>query len=318
MSGPGDGRRSAFRRLDDRTLPPLRRGLRTVGRGLAAPVRALNRAEERHLPGLFRVLWRQRQTIALAAASIMFAAAFVHLQIFEPGLVADAEQEDRVLEEADAGEPSQIVGPAIGDDLAEHERDAAVRLDGADDAEPRLAVVSFVEYLTVADVEETLDERVTTHRVQIRIPVEGEEPADIAVDDDLATAVEAALEAERGEMAAEEEELQRLLDSGTVEDEEFEEFYAEEVERLRAARELIDAGAGVVFAVAVDADVGTLRALAAHDLVRLVDLAEPGAQAPGTSFYGVLPDETGEASFGHLGEPTPEASTVARLLITRR
>lgn len=308
MTREQEGRRGpALRRLDDRIVPLLQRGGRRLGRGLLAPFRLLNRAEERFLGWLFRPLWRRRQLIAFAAALLTFAGAFVHLQRFDPSgpsEVAADEGRDTSLDTSDDAPTTAgtVVGPTIGEDLAAYAQERVEALEDADGDEHRLATVSLVDYATAEEVAAILDETLDIHAVQLRLPGDGEEPFQVELEgEDLEVAVEAALVDERERIADEEGEFQRLLDSETVSDPEFAEFYEAEVERLRTMRNLIDGGSGLVFAVVVEGEIETLRALLAHDDVRLVDLADGDAEREDVAFYGLLPEETGTASYGHFG-----------------
>lgn len=308
MAREQEGRRDpALRRIDDRFVPLLQRGGRGLGRALLAPFRLLNLAEERFLGWLFRPLWRRRQILALAAAVITFAGAFVHLERFEtdaPDQVV-ADQGENGAADAGADGPvtaADVVGPSIGDDISTYLDERRAVLDEADGDEERLAVVSFDGYVTVEELVGFLGEdAATVHEVQLRVPAEGEEPFTVEVDGDVGSALEAVVEEELERIADEEVEFQRLLDSGTVTDPEFEEFYEAEVERLRSMRNLLEGGSGIIFAYVVESDVETLRTLAAVDEVRLVDLAEAGTEPDETAFYGLLPEESGTAGFGHFG-----------------
>ncbi len=302
-----DADRPVLRRLDDRVVPQLQRGGRRLGRAVTAPFRALNRAEERAGGGAaFRALWPRRQLIVLAAAVLLFVGAFVHMQRFEavrgvPSAAPGATDVDEVTDDGpvtDAG--AATVGPSIGGAIDDHIAEREAELEAADSDARRLAVVSFNGYLDADTVAGIVGEG--TLEAQLRVPSEGEEPFRVVVaDGDLSEAVAAELERERDRIAAEEEEFRRLLDSGTIEDPEFEAFYEAEIERLAGMRNLLDSGSGTVFAVVLEARVDDLRVLADHEEVRLVDIA-PGdvATLEDATFYGLLPDESSSASFGSL------------------
>lgn len=74
----------------------------------------------------------------------------------------------------------------------------------------------------------------------------------------------------------------------TVEDEEFERQYEADRDLALEMAEAVEAGDPVVFAVVITADASSLRQLARHEDVRLVDLVEPGA---GGAPRGLRPEE---------------------------
>jgi hypothetical protein len=287
---------NALDRLDDRVVPALQRGARRASSTLATPFALLVRAEDRLAGGrIVEALWSRRAVLALVTAALFFAGTYAHLVRYEPG----TEPGEAPVGAGVEAEPvsGATIGPAIGQDLGVYEDERRDALADASDDADRWAVVSFGDLLDGEEAEDVLGP-VEVGSAQLIPPGEGQEPFEVPVDGDLAAAVTDAREAQLEEVAAEEEEFRRLLDSDTITDAEYEEFYTEELERLAAVRQQLDDGVGTVFAVVVEADVSTLRQLQEHGDVRLVDLA-PEAVDPGSStFYGLLPSDTQTASWG--------------------
>ncbi len=294
-------RRSRLQRLDERALPAIRAALGAFGRVLLLPFAVLRRVDDGVAGGrLADGLHRNRQLLALLAALIAFTASFVHLQRFPEQAPLAAERPLPDGGEGGGSADGGAVGPEVGADTGSYIEERTRALAAAEGGS-RLAVVSFTEYVTAEEAAALLPDELEVHRVQVRIPADGADPLDVPVEDDLAASVRATLAAQREQIAEEEREFVRLLESDTVTDEEFRQFYEAEVERLTAIRNLIDSGAATVFAVVVGGDVATLRDLAESDAVRLVDLAPEGADPAETPFYGLLPDGGGTVSHGTLG-----------------
>lgn len=303
-SGVSDGR-SALRRLDDAVVPALQRGARATASFLASPLRGLRRWEARFAHGRpERFLWRNRQALVLVVALIAFAGSYVHLQRY-PDLAAGADGPRPGAVPGPTAGPtggdlpggSAVVGPAEGAALADYVRERQDALAEAPDGE-RLAVVSFGEYVTPERAAELIPDGLEAVSVQLRIPDEQMEPFTIEVEDGIASAADEAIAAERQRIADEEAEFEELLGSGTVEDEDFLEEFRQQLERLKAVRNLLDSGAGTVFAVVVEGSVGDLREVADDDGVRLVDLAPEEADPDSSTFYGLLPDDDERATYG--------------------
>lgn len=301
-SGVSDDR-SALRRLDDAVVPALQRRARAIASFLASPLRALRRWEERFAHGRpERFLWRNRQALVLVVALIAFAGSYVHLQRYpdlaaqadgpRPGSVPSAGPTGRGL----SGE-SVVVGPAEGTMLADYVQERQDVLAEAPDGQ-RVAVVSFGEYVTPDRAAELIPDGLEPVSVQLRVPDDQMEPFTVEVEDGIASAAEEAIEGERQRIADEEAEFEELLGSGTVEDEDFLEEFRQQLERLKAVRNLLDSGAGTVFAVVVRGSVDDLRQVADEDAVRLVDLAPIGVDPGSSTFYGLLPDDDERATYG--------------------
>lgn len=299
----------ALARLDERVVPSLQRGARRAARVLAAPLRVLGRWEERVAGGRpLRFAARNRQLVLLVAVTIAAAGSFVHLlrypEIRDARRASELAGREQTVREPTApvdvaGDGVGTVGPVLGrslDDYVDERREALVEL-GAD-AE-RLAVVSFDEYVTPEAVADVLPEGVRIRFAQYRIPAEGERPLETeVVRDDLVGSVDRAVEAVLGPILTEIEEAERLIDSGSVEDEAFLEDLRRRVSELEAVRNLLDSTSRVVFAVVVEADGETLRTLAEADGVRLVDVAEEPLDASRSSFFGLVPEDRERATFG--------------------
>lgn len=310
MSPPEEGREglpASLARLDQRLVPTLQRGARRAARGLGAPLRAVARLEERLFPRVVRRVVPAWRVPALLAAVIVVLASAVHLQRFPELRDAAREAADapaaapgRTSGEVDPMDVSaSSIGPRQGDDLGAYvaeRRPVLAALASDDDV---AAVVSFSEYVTAEEGVAALPEDVRVLRAQYRIPAEGERPREIDVDPaDPVTDIEAAIAGALGPIEEEITEVEALLDSGTVEEREFEADLERRLSELVSVRNLLEAAPEIVFALVVEGPVDGLQALAEHTDVRLVDPAPPGADAADTAFYGLLPEDRDRASFG--------------------
>lgn len=304
-----DGGGSPLRRLDDVVVPRLQRAARATARFASQPLRGLRRWETRFAHGRpERFLWRHRQELVLVVALLMFAGSFVHLQRY-PDRAAQADGGGSVA--GPTAEPTSddgpalaggavVVGPAEGQELEDHIADRREALADVPDGETRVAVVSFTDYLDGQDAADVIPDELSPQVLQLRLPDPRMEPFEIEVDEGIEEAASDAIAQERERIAQEEAEFQELLESGTVEDEEFLAEFREQLERLKAVRNLLDTGAGTVFAVVVIGEGQDLRALADHEQVRLVDPAPAETEVDASTFYGLLPDDEETASFGGL------------------
>lgn len=298
-------------------VPRLQRGARAVARFLASllgwPLRSLRRWEQRVAHGRpERFLWRHRQELVLVVALILFAGSYVHLQRY-PELNAQASDPAAAPGPGTAGSPSEgppalaggavVVGPGEGEQLAPYIADQRDELAGIADDETRVAVVSFTDYLTAEQAAEVVPDGVIALEVELRLPDQQMEPFEIEVEEGevgIESAVNEALAAERERIAQEEAEFRELLESGTVEDEDFIAEFREQLERLEAVRNLLDTGAGTVFAVVVRGPAAELQALGEAERVRLVDPAPAETDPAASTFYGLLPDDEETASYGGI------------------
>lgn len=293
-------------RLDREVVPVLQWVARAAAWLFAWPFRTLTRAELRTRTG--RALHRNAGLLLFGAVTVAFLASAVHFQRY-PDLRGDAQASasgvpalpgDEPVVEAQPGAPSgaTAVGPVLGAEVDEHiaRRTAALQNAGQD---PRVAVVSFDEYVTPEEAAEALPDGAEVLEVQYRLPAEGERPQRLDTDRaGLVTAVRGAVAAALEAFAAEEDEVERLLESGTVEDEAFEEDLEVRLSELQTIRNLLATEAPVVFAVVVRAPGDDLRALSEHADVRLVDVAAKDADTQATVFYGVLPEDGDRATYG--------------------
>lgn len=305
---PGSSpRRNVLQRLDDAAIPHLQRGAWRIATVLLAPFTALRRAEERIAGGrVIGVLWSWRQGMALLTGLILCVGAYTHLQWFDPAETA-LEEPAQAEVAPEAGElPGETtaealtVGPTIGQPIAAYAEERAAVLEEAAAAGEHLAVVSFTDLRSAAEVEE-FAESFEALAVQIQIPGGEQEPYTVRVEEGIAAAVEASLDQQREQVAADEAEIRRLLESGTVTDEEFATDYNEQAERLAAVRQQLEEGVGTVFAVVVRGSAETLREAHQREEVRLVDLAPADADEASTTFYGLLPSDTETATWGAFG-----------------
>lgn len=301
---------SRLRRADDHLVPLLQDAARTVVRVLGQPLRAVRRWED---SSWFGVVARNRPLLAFVTVAIATAGAAVHLDRYPELMQAEAraraaaeQQTVRVPgESADGGSQSKLaggaveVGPPVGVDVGDYIADRSEELSSLEIATPIVAVVSFDTYLQPAAVLELLPESVTVRFAQYRIPAEGEPPLETeVVGGDLAASIDRAVETALEPIKAEAAEVEKLLESGTVQDEAYEADYRRRLEELRAVKNVLETGAPVVFAVVVEGPVEALRSLADAEEVRLVDPAPPETDLGVSAFYGVRPEDTERATYG--------------------
>lgn len=310
-SGPSRWSLPALLAALDREVVPLLQWLARASAWLLTwPFRTLTRAELRTRPG--RALHRHGGLVLLAAATIGFLGSAVHLQRYPELRGTDGAGEERALPGEDGapaagselpGEEGPVeVGPVIGAAIGDHASRRTAVLAELPGDEERLAVVSFREYRSPRAAVDALPAAADVLGVQYRLPAAGERPQRLdATRTEVVTAVAAAVEEARAEFASEEDEVRRLLDSGTVEDEDFREDLELRLSELETVRNLLATDAPVVFALVVRAPVADLRALSEHDAVRLVDVAGADADSAAIVFYGVLPEDGDRATFGRQG-----------------
>lgn len=300
-SGPRWTPPALLERLDREVVPVLQRSARSVAGLLGRPFRAVTRAELRTRLG--RALHRNVGLLLLGAVAIAFLASAVHLQRY-PGLrdadALSAGGSTGALPGArGAGAASPAVGPVVGADVDDYLERAGAGLDDLPGDDPQPAVVSYGEYRTPEEVLASLPATAEVLSVQYRLPSEQERPQRLDTDrDGLVATVEEVVEGAREQFAEEEREVQRLLDSGTVEEESFREDLELRLSELATIRDVLAGEAPVVFAVVVRAPPDDLRALSEHDAVRLVDAAPGDDDGSGLVFYGVLPEDQDRVTYG--------------------
>lgn len=292
-------------RLDREVVPFLQWIARACAWLLAWPFRTLTRAELRTRFG--RALHRSAGLLLFGVVTVGFLASAVHFQRY-PDLRGDASAPASGSTEAPGDDPvvgagpatprPAAVGPVLGTGIDDHLERRATALEEVG-GDPRLAVVSFDGYVAPAAVVDALPAGADVLEVQYRLPAAGERPQRLDTDRDrLVGAVDGIVDEALEEFAAEEEEVQRLLDSDTVEDEAFREDLELRLSELQTIRNLLATEAPVVFAVVVRATGDDLRALSEHADVRLVDVAAADADAETVVFYGVLPEDRDRVTYG--------------------
>lgn len=309
MSASDDDGGSPLRRLDDAVVPRLQGAARAVVRFASGPLRGLRRWERRFAQGRpERFLWRHRQELVLVVALLMFAGSFVHLQRY-PDRAAQADGGGSAAGPTAEPTPDDgpalaggavVVGPVEGQQLEGYITERREALADVPGGETRVAVVSFDDYLDGPDAAAVIPDALSPQVLQLRLPDPRMEPFEVDVDDGIEESVAEAIGQERERIAREETEFQELLDSGTVEDEDFVAEFREQLERLTALRNLLDTGAGTVFAVVVRGSGEELRALADREQVRLVDPAPAETELDASTYYGLLPDDEETVSFGGI------------------
>ncbi len=171
------------------------------------------------------------------------------------------------------------IGPVAGIDLAGYVSARAAAL--ADAGGERLAVVSFTDYVNEAQARAMVGE-VTV--VSLLAAVPGGLPE--VVNGSMADWVNGQVAEQRSER----DEIRSLLP--TVDDPEFASFYREEIARLDALLEGVDADGALVFAAVVKGSASDLKALATTPGVRLVDVAASSKTKADAPMGGLRPEET--------------------------
>lgn len=196
------------------------------------------------------------------------------------------------------GREAEVVGPARGAEVGPYIEDRTAALLDAP-ATLDTAIVSFSEVLTVEEAQTIIAGRAEIRSVLLRLPLELATPQTVRVGsgDDLAAAVEEALQQRLEPVVTELDAQRELLDSDTVEDEAFVAEYERRIEELEAARAAAEAGE-VVHAVVVRGGLADLQALVDAPAVRLVDPAPPGTDVALSVFHGLMPGDDDTVSFG--------------------
>lgn len=242
----------------------------------------------------------QRPLIALVAVVVLAVAgtslATDRARQEDPGTAADPDAAPAPSPEP--GRDAVVVGPARGAEVGPYVEDRTAALLDAP-ATVDTAVVSFSEVLTVEEVLTIIGGRADIRTVLLRLPLELATPQTVRVGpgDDVAAAVDEALQQRLEPVVTELDAQRELLDSGTVEDEAFVEEYERRIEELEAARAAAEDGE-VVHAVVVRGGLADLQALVDAPAVRLVDPAPPGTDVSLSVFHGLMPGDDDTISFG--------------------
>lgn len=187
---------------------------------------------------------------------------------------------DDVVERDESG-PVRTIGPSTGTDLERHMVAAERELASVEGR--RVAVVSFTSYTDEDGARRLLGldaEDASVELVAWLVAVPGGAPD---VTDDLEAFREAVTTDAEEQLA----EIARLLP--TVDDDDFAEFYEQELVRYQALLDRVAEPA--VFGAVVVASGTELRALASEDDVRLVGVGHAAELAPGARIRGVRPEE---------------------------
>lgn len=200
-------------------------------------------------------------------------------------LTSQDDQEDQVIEDVPGMEDTSsdadaVIGPEPGTSLEAYVAERAAALEDAEGS--RVAIVSFSSYLD-EEAAQALLASTEVGVLMVAFPA-GEPTATSDLD-----ALRADLVAEAQEQLP---ELRSILP--TVDDPEFADFYAAEIDRYER---VLAAGSTpeVVYAAIVRADVADLVALAAQDRVRLVDVGDSDVVTHGAALAGLRPEETAVA-----------------------
>lgn len=175
------------------------------------------------------------------------------------------------------------IGPEAGLDLAGYVGEREAALAGADGE--RVAVVSLPEYVSEAQARAVVG---PTTVVSLLAAVPGGLPS--VVNGPMAAWVDGQVAEKRSER----DEISKLLP--TVDDPQFEAFYQEEIDRLDALLEDVNAEGPLVFGVVVRAPADDLKALATNPRVRLVDVGASAKLERDAPVRGVRPEETVKAN----------------------
>lgn len=196
------------------------------------------------------------------------------------------------------GRTAEVVGPARGADVQAYVADRTSALLEAP-ATVDTAVVSFSAALSVGDSLSVVGDADDVRALLFRLPLEQASPRTVRLEpgDDAAAALDAALAQQEQELEDERRSAIELLESGTVEDDDFVADYERRVRELEDALAAIEDGR-VVHAVVLRAPLEVLQGLVDETAVRLVDPAPPGTDVGMSVFHGLLPSDTDTVSHG--------------------
>lgn len=291
--------------VDGVVVPALQQAAATSRAWLEERSTALMRFEERALRG--RPLRFGRQNARLLAplvGMLLLVGASIHMDRYAD--VAGGLGDQQTIDEAGRTSPGPTlaggqvvdVGPAIGEEIDDYIVARERELAGLDAAAVRVAVVSFTEALTADDVEEALG-GLRVHSIQFVNPVDEGRPLSSNVTGDIAETIEGAVGSSRRMAQEERDQVQMLLDDGSVIDPAFIADYERRVAEMTALLEVLDGDPAIVFAAVVEGPVADFRVVAESSAVRLVDVAPPETEIAGSGFWGLLPTDDGIATFGH-------------------
>jgi hypothetical protein len=291
--------------VDGIAVPALQRAAATSRAWLAQKGAELMRLEERALDG--RPLRFGRENARLLAplvGMLLLVGAGIHMNRY-PDLAGGLGSQQTIDEAgrtspgpALAGGQVTDVGPARGGELDDYIVARERFLAGLDDAAVHVAVVSFTNELGAEALNAALGD-LTVHSIQFVNPVAPDRPLSSNVTGDIARTIEGAVGSSRRMAQEERDQVQMLLDDGSVVDPAFIADYERRVEEMDELLEVLDGDPAIVFAVVVEGPVSDLRSLASDPSVRLVDAAPPETEIAGSGFWGLLPTDEDVASFGH-------------------
>lgn len=196
------------------------------------------------------------------------------------------------------GRSAQVVGPVRGADVQGYVEDRTTALLESP-ATVDTAVVSFSDVLSARDALAVIGDAGNVRVLLYQLPLEQASPRSVRVgaDEDPVAALEASLQEQVPALQEERESAVELLESDTVEDEDFVADYERRVAELDQALAAAEDGR-VVHAVVVRAPLEQLQDLVDATAVRLVDPAPPETDLGGSVFHGLLPSDTGTVSQG--------------------
>lgn len=181
-----------------------------------------------------------------------------------------------------AASATQEIGPLPGAEISAYTKERTAALDQA--SGERLAVVSLAAYADEARARAAVGSLTVTG---LLAAPPGAAPS--AVTGSLAEWADAQSAVSKEER----NELVTLLP--TVDEPQFRDFYAAEVERLNKVIEGVSPNGPLVFAVVVRAPAEALRKLINQPGVRLVDIGSGPELADGAAVRGLRPEETAKA-----------------------
>lgn len=288
--------------IDDALVPALQRGARAVGRGLGLPVRALRWLDDRVAGGRpARAVHQHRSLVALLIVAVGFGSALVHFDRY-PDLRARAQQAAASSEDDDRTEGAPVAGasaafgPLVGARVEPYLEARGSALDAAPADDVRVAVVSFDEFVTAATAARAVAS-LDAIAVQYRLPERTPRPDRIEVDEALEATMDDLIEDMLADLRQEQRDTESTI--ATTEDEGFRTDYEARLDELVALRNTLVDDPRIVFAVVVRGPVRDLRAVAAIEGVRLVDLVSADvAEATAARAHGILPTDRDRFTHG--------------------
>lgn len=276
---------------------------------MQTPALAAHRLEQEVASGrLYAFAWHRRAALRMVIVALALVGSSLHLQRY-PTLLQAREAARAAATESTISRPDLdasldlpsgafVVGPTIGGSPSLYIEARATAL--ANLASGRhVAVVSLTSVSGVEGILAMLPDDAAILRAQYQMPDARSTPLEAQViAGDLVTSMTRIIDAELAMLVEEHRSLQELLESGTMESEEFERDARGRLAEIVTVRNVLASDGRIVFAVVIEADAADLRELASHQQVRLVDVLPADADPETSILFGLKPDDVDRVTFG--------------------